>query len=621
MDPSTQTSSPNYNDPQLATQAANMTKAIFQQESGTDYNAVGDAGTSHGAGQWQSATWKAQAHDVLGDANAPMTQDNQSVVAQGTIRKLISQGKNAAQIAAIWNSGSDENWQGKVGTTTINGQQIKYNVPQYVKSVTDLYQQYKGQQPAQTDVSAQIPPQTLNTTPPSTGGLPAAPVAPQPLLSASDDLATATPPPPADNLGTDLSSRLQQGTQAASEGITAATQGDALGAASGALQVAGAGAGAIGDVVNRGLELIPGVKQVENLLGQGVGALAQTPVGQKVAQSIQDFSTTHPELAKDIGAGFNIVTAIPILRGLGTVADVAGDAVAQGLKGVAEKSAQDGFSSVVSSTKSGATALANNPDTIKTLIDERAIPDIEGGKYTTQEASSKLDDAISHIEDTELQPELEKANSPATSMKFPYSDLLKNAEAAATDAQESFQPIKNELDLVQKKYGDYLTLKQMNDAKRVVANKISQAAYGSPDSSAMKVARSVLQQGVEDGAKTLGLQDVGAINQKMARLIKAQNILKYIDRKPVKTGLLGGILKDVGTGVGEAAGNATGIPFAGAYTGRETGGLIARKVTGIRNGILNRTGKDAVRTSFSTAKKRVVQGLVGVGAQQATKSP
>lgn len=141
--PSTQAS--NLNDPVIAQQAKNLTKAIFQHESKMNYNAVGDAGTSHGAGQWQAPTWKAQAQDILGDANAAMTPDNQSVVAQGTIRKLISQGKNAAQIAAIWNSGSDTGWENKVGTTTINGQQIHYNVPQYVKDVTDLYQQNKAQ--------------------------------------------------------------------------------------------------------------------------------------------------------------------------------------------------------------------------------------------------------------------------------------------------------------------------------------------------------------------------------------------------------------------------------------------------------------------------------------------
>jgi hypothetical protein len=136
----------------------------------------------------------------------------------------------------------------------------------------------------------------------------------------------------------------------------------------------------------------------------------------------------------------------------------------------------------------------------------------------------------------------------------------------------------------------------------------------------MKVARSVLQHAVETGAETLGLQDVGAINQEMSRLIKAQDILKYINRKKVKTGLFGGMIKDAATAGGEMAGNATGIPLAGAYVGRETGGLIGNKIAGLRNGILNRTGKDAVNVSAKDAKKKVVQGLIGAGAQRTTRS-
>jgi len=101
------TSTQTYNNPQIAEQAKNLTKAIFQTESGGDFNAKGKSGES-GAAQWIPSTWKSQAKDVLGDENAQMTPENQSVVAQGTIRKLIAQGKNAAQIAAIWNSGSDQ---------------------------------------------------------------------------------------------------------------------------------------------------------------------------------------------------------------------------------------------------------------------------------------------------------------------------------------------------------------------------------------------------------------------------------------------------------------------------------------------------------------------------------
>lgn len=130
----------NPNDPDVIA----LSKAIFQHESGGDFNAVGDAGTSHGAGQWQPATWKAQAHDVLGDPNAPMTPDNQKAVIQVSIAKDKASGLNPAQIAAKWNSGQPDGWENKIGTTTINGQQVKYNVPAYVKAVTDLYHQNKG---------------------------------------------------------------------------------------------------------------------------------------------------------------------------------------------------------------------------------------------------------------------------------------------------------------------------------------------------------------------------------------------------------------------------------------------------------------------------------------------
>ena len=177
----------NFDDPQVATQATNMTKAIFQTESGTDYNAKGASG-ENGAGQWMPATWQAQAQDVLGDANAPMTPENQSVVAQGTIRKLISQGKNAADIAAIWNSGSDQNWQNKIsigygGTMPPNSAGVQFDVPKYVKSVTDAYQTIKNGGSAGVDSSN--PSSTANTT-----NTPPAPYGALNPASKNDDLGT-----------------------------------------------------------------------------------------------------------------------------------------------------------------------------------------------------------------------------------------------------------------------------------------------------------------------------------------------------------------------------------------------------------------------------------------------
>jgi hypothetical protein len=86
-------------------------------------------------------TWKAHAQQALGDQNAPMTPSNQNAVAYTVLKSWRDQGLNPAQIAAKWNSGSETGWENKIG---VNSAGVKYNVPQYVKSVTDAYQQIKG---------------------------------------------------------------------------------------------------------------------------------------------------------------------------------------------------------------------------------------------------------------------------------------------------------------------------------------------------------------------------------------------------------------------------------------------------------------------------------------------
>lgn len=136
-------------------QALALTKAIRQKESGGNYKAVGDAGTSTGAYQFQPATWKGYAKDILGDSNAPMTEENQNAVTYGKIKQWKDSGLGPAEIAGKWNSGSEKGWENKVGTTTINGQKIKYNTPQYAKDVVDIFKQkynevsakYGSQQP------------------------------------------------------------------------------------------------------------------------------------------------------------------------------------------------------------------------------------------------------------------------------------------------------------------------------------------------------------------------------------------------------------------------------------------------------------------------------------------
>lgn len=126
--------------PQMDNDVINLAKAIRQTESGGNFNAKGASGES-GAYQWMPNTWKAHAKQALGDENAQMTPSNQNAVAYTVLKSWKDQGLNPAQIAAKWNSGSETGWENKVGTNSMG---IHYDVPKYVKSVTDAYQQVKA---------------------------------------------------------------------------------------------------------------------------------------------------------------------------------------------------------------------------------------------------------------------------------------------------------------------------------------------------------------------------------------------------------------------------------------------------------------------------------------------
>lgn len=125
---------------QMDPQIIALAKAIRKTESNDNFNAKGKSG-EFGAYQFMPNTWKQFAKESLGDANAPMTPANQNAVAYTMLKKWKDSGLNPAEIAAKWNSGSHIGWEEKIGTNSMG---VKYNVPAYVKSVTDTYQQMKA---------------------------------------------------------------------------------------------------------------------------------------------------------------------------------------------------------------------------------------------------------------------------------------------------------------------------------------------------------------------------------------------------------------------------------------------------------------------------------------------
>lgn len=388
MEPSTQTS--NYDDPVVATQAKNLTKAIFQHESGMDYNAKGDAGTSIGAGQWQNATWKSQAKDVLGDENAQMTPENQSVVAQGTIRKLIKEGKNAAQIAAIWNSGNDTGWENKVGKRTINGQVISYNVPKYVKDVTDLYQQYKGQ----------LEQQNINQPEQDKGFL--------------------------QNEGESVANRIGQGGHAISD-----TFSGKINPLSGVLQTAGAAAGGITDLAGNVLSAVT-PNAIKKPIGDAVkgiiGAAANTGIGKSAIQGVNDFSTAHPEIAGDIGAIGNIAGVIPVTSGIGAIKDLAGGLIGKALGKDALSATIDSISpEIKAGTKAGATSVKST-GTSKGLLGN-----------VTRNIEPRLKEAASAVQ--EIVPNFDKLTTFTDKVNAVKKGIGDFAQQLRTNLRGDIQPI------------------------------------------------------------------------------------------------------------------------------------------------------------------------------------
>ena len=174
------------------------------------------------------------------------------------------------------------------------------------------------------------------------GGLPSSPQAP----SSSPDIPSETATQPQEpGLAEKLSGRVQDAGTAVSDAFQGKMQIPLLSAP---LQVGGAIAGGIGDVVGAGLGLIPGVKQVEGAIGSGVQKVAQTPIGQKVVKGTQDWAANNPEEAKDIGSTLSI--GATLLGGVGSKAatsatkEAVGTGVTKGLlqtplKGMVERSA------------------------------------------------------------------------------------------------------------------------------------------------------------------------------------------------------------------------------------------------------------------------------------------
>lgn len=575
------------NPTQLDPQAVNLAKAIRQTESGNNPTAQGKSG-EYGSYQFTEPTWNTYAskHGV----NVPLKQatpEQQNEVAYKQIKEWKDQGMNIGQIASMWNSGKPDAYQDTSYSGT-NKYGAKFDVPAYAKNVATAYQTLKN------GGNVQVDPNNPSSVPDSNG------YNPHPYSNPASgtnpflvDTSGNAPEETAKPEGTGLIDQLENRSNDANTALHGIFNGS-MNPLSGVLQTAGASAGAINDVVGSAIEHTPiigsVVKGITGLIGKGVKKITDTKVGQTIGAGIKAYSEEHPELAKDISAVGNIASVIPVGKVAGVVGEQALKGAGEALAGTAQKSVIKELTEVAERTAGGRSELSNvGNKSIKILSQKEFIPDIEniGGKtrYATQDSYNKIGDAISKIEDEQLQPALAKVSTENVADRQPLESIreqaLKDAKAAFKESgqvSKAESEINRVFDDYKNSYGDYVTLQDINDMKRGIRTSVN---FSSPklESDVTYHIGQTFQKNIEDQAEKLGLGDVHAINRSMGDLIKSQKFLKFIDGKEVKNGLIRRLFKEAAvtgaSALGEGVGHATGIPIAGALGARSAGNLVS----------------------------------------------
>lgn len=599
-------------DTQLDPQLVNYLKATRDVESQGNFQAKGASG-EYGAYQFTNNTWNAKAKAA--GVNVPLEQatpEQQNEVAYKTVAqwKKDHPDWNVGNYASAWNAGEGKPNAYVEGNKGVNDKGVSYDTADYAKKVATAYQKYKG---GSGNTGGYNP--TPFSNPSSSGAG---------MIDYSGGTNTDnTSTPDKNSLGSELVGRTNDLAGAVTD-----TMSGKINPISGVLQSVGAVAGGLGDVVNKGLELVPGVKQVENLLGQGVGALAQTDAGKAVFNSISDFTKEHPELSKDIGASFNIVTAIPILKGLGVVKELGMDAISQGLKNVAEKSFTAGAPDLIAGTKAGARFLESKPNVIKDMLDRRLVGDIKEGEYVTKNAVNQSWKTIN-----KANSEVDKILSETYKNKYTIGTedpdtILKNSINGFTDVnghtvkgfpQSNFTPddiLENGKNLTPQNgklwdkfaNGD-ASLAEINTLRSDLDASVKSVYSSIAQPPIKKEMGSTLASAMRNFVKEQA-PETKELFDEMSKQFDIQKALGYMDGKKVKAGNIAkfaGHAVGMGTGgtIGGMVGGAPGA-FIGGMIGDQTASSVANKLAGrnIVQGILKKTGKNAVKQSLSSTAKK-----------------
>jgi hypothetical protein len=604
---------------QLDPQALNLAKAIRRAETGTStdpYNAKGASG-EFGAYQFMPETWKQWSGQYLQNPNAEMSIENQNKVAYSRIKELKDQGLNPAQIASMWNSGKAEAY--KEGLKGTNKQGVNYDVPEYVKKVSQHYNELKnGGQAApigNTQMVTTIPRET-----PEQGG----------VLS---QLGTGNIQPPKEP--SKLDNRLTQGSEALGKLSTGVAEGDISDIASGALQTTGTVAGGAVDVIDAALGLIPGYDATMDFIGKKVVApLIQKGDGESVYNQWKEFATEHPDAAKNIGAIGNIASVIPIFKsvkiGMGASADAfrAGVAKTGFVKSVEDAAKAEIRQSGASAPSKAGQVLTPQKikgevvDPVDTIVDGDYLPDIVEDangipRYSAGTAMRKLDDSLD-IDEQRLQGMLEDASSnglvgyvPISALRTQADDLIKKAFADRGQVDVALRKSGKIFDDYTKYKGDLVPLTELNNMKRGIREAVN---FNSPKLGAdvRYQMGNLFMDNIEEVAKKQGIKQIAELSLEMAKKIRAKEALEFLDQrsvveKPGFRGMLGRKGGDMSTVGGEAIGQSFGIPAVGAAAGRA---ISNRAISGSGKSVIGKLKSKRTRKRPSKLQTAATLGVL-----------
>lgn len=570
--------------------AVNIAKAIRQQESGGDYNAVGDGGESHGAYQFNKnnfGNWAKQ----YGFNPTDMSPTNQDKVAYHRINDLLSQGKAPSEVAAIWN-----------GSRVENGKYVPIN-PQYVESVKKHYEQI---------TQGQTSPQNTQTT--SVGGTDVArastgePNTPLSFGGVAKGILDFAAPIVGD-VSDDIQGKSKKGflQQAGDAGLTALW--------------AVPGFGELGEAALHSVPLLG------KLLGEGGMKLAGHALGGAATGYGADVASNLSQGKTDIGQvftpGLGTMTGGILGGALSKVGGILGKNTTQ--KGALD-AVQKNIESNLNATKSGrvlndvAKSEGHIPSAL--IAQSGAIPDVVEGKFSTLPQQQYL---LGRLKELGLaRAEALDATGANFNWKQLETDSLEQAKKYATgsgDVKSIQSQIKGQIKNLRKELGSDSSMKSLEKIKerQTQSSKVFSRAGQVKEGNAASYIGATAKQMVEDIAEKSGMGGMKEYNKYMQSHYRAIDALKKLNGQAVKGGRLGNILR------GHAAGVTAGIAGSGLGPIGTIGGFLAGEAANhflskiLGDTALSNPMRDVILRRIEQSNPGIVEKILAFSGKQGKK--